>query len=71
MAEVRNLFTRENVNCVIVDPLYNKGLVQAITGSVEARIVVIDPLAADFSLSSNLYTEWLLLAAEQLSECLS
>ena len=71
MAEVRNLFTREKVNCVIVDPLYNKGLVQAITGSVQARIVVIDPLAADFSLSSNLYTEWLLLAAEQLSECLS
>ena len=71
MAEVRNLFTRENVNCVIVDPLYNKGLVQAITGNVQARIVVIDPLAADFSLSSNLYTEWLLLAAEQLSECLS
>ena len=71
MAEVRNLFTRENVNCVIVDPLYNKGLVQAITGNVQARILVIDPLAADFSLSSNLYTEWLLLAAEQLSECLS
>ena len=71
MAEVRNLFTRENVNCVIVDPLYNKGLVQAITGSVQARIVVIDPLAADFSLSTNLYAEWLLQAAEQLSECLS
>ena len=71
MAEVRNLFTRENVNCVIVDPLYNKGLVQAITGSVQAHIVVIDPLAADFSLSTNLYAEWLLQAAEQLSECLS
>ncbi len=71
MAQVRNLFTRENVNCVVVEPLYNKGLVSAIIGNVPARVVLIDPLAVEFSLSPELYTEWLLTAAEQLIECLS
>lgn len=71
MAEVRNLFTRQKVNCIVVEPLYNKGLVKAVTGSAQARVVVIDPLATDLVLSPALYTEWLLIAAEQLTACLS
>lgn len=71
IAEVRNLYTREKVNCIVVEPLYNKGLVQAVTGSAQARVVVIDPLATDLVLSPKLYVEWLLMTAEQLTECLS
>ena len=71
LANIRNLFTREYVNCIVVEPLHNKGLVQAVTGSIQTNVVVVDPLATDLLLSSKLYIEWFLMAADQLTVCLS
>jgi len=71
VAEIKNLVIREDVQCVVADPLYNKGLVGAVISRNTERVAVIDPLAMDLILSPQLYIKMLQSMVDRLTICLT
>lgn len=68
VAQVRDLVRTENVKCVLAEPLFNSGLVQAVSGS--ARVGVVDAMGVGLALGPDLYENLLLSISQALVDCL-
>lgn len=69
VAQVRDLVKSQNVNCVLAEPLSNRGLVEAV--AMSARVGEVDPIGAGIPLGADLYEGLLRSISETLIECLA
>lgn len=69
VALVRDLVETENVKCVLAEPFFNSGLVQAVSGS--ARVGVVDAMGVNLSLGPDLYENLLRSISQTLVDCLA
>ena len=71
IALVSDLVAAQNVQCVLADPLPNKGLVYAVAGDVPiVEVVEVDEAGAGFDLGPDLYESMLRSIATALTTCL-
>jgi zinc transport system substrate-binding protein len=68
VAQVRDLVKTENVRCVLAEPLFNSGLLQAVAGS--ARVGVVDATGVGLALGPDLYEDLLRSISQALVDCL-
>ncbi len=64
LAELREQVLLQGVTCVLAEPQFNSGLVEAVMGEGAGRIVTIDPLGGEFEVGPSLY----LAVLDQFSE---
>lgn len=67
--EVQKTVQEEGIDCVIVGPVYNPGLLDKLFGSQAYRTVFIDPLASAEQPGKDSYVDFLQRAANQLYAC--
>lgn len=68
VAQVRDLVKAQNVQCVLAEPQFNQGLVQAVAGS--ARVVAVDAIGVGMDLGPDLYEDLLRSIGAAFVECL-
>ncbi|MEJ6392672.1 zinc ABC transporter substrate-binding protein [Gymnodinialimonas sp. 2305UL16-5] len=70
IAEIQARIQDEAISCVLAEPQFNQGIVEAVLGGTEANTGVIDPLGAELEPGSSLYPQLLRNMATTLAECL-
>ena len=70
LAEIRGRIRDEGVDCVLAEPQYKKGLVDAVLEGTDANTGVIDPLGAGLEPGPALYAQVIRNMASTLAECL-
>lgn len=71
MAKLRTQLAQGNVHCVFSEPQYDPALVDALIGDMKIQRAELDPMAADITLSSQGYGQFLLQLAQRAAGCLT
>jgi zinc transport system substrate-binding protein len=69
LAEIRKRVADESVSCVLAEPQYKKGLVNAVVEGTNAGTGVIDPLGSGLKTGPSLYNNLIRNMALVLSKC--
>ena len=69
LAELRGEIADQGVNCVLTEPQYNSGLLDAVIDGGNRRLVMIDPLGGGFEAGPSLYLAILDQFAEIAKVC--
>jgi zinc transport system substrate-binding protein len=70
IAEIQGRVTGEGVACVLAEPQFNPGIVEAVLDGTEANTGVIDPLGATLEPGPQLYPQLIRNMATTLAECM-
>ncbi|GGH38256.1 zinc transport system substrate-binding protein [Cribrihabitans marinus] len=70
IAEIRERIREEGIDCVLAEPQFNAGIVDAVLDGTGASTGVIDPLGAELEPGPDLYPQLLKKMATTLAECL-
>ena len=65
-----NYVEDEDINCVLSEPQYNRGLVEAVLSGTDAKTGIIDPLGHNLEAGPNLYSDLIRNMAKSLAGCL-
>lgn len=71
IAEIQGRVADQNVSCIMAEPQFNRGIVDAVMEGSDARTGVMDPLGADLEPGADLYPQLLRNLATSLADCLS
>lgn len=71
VAEIRDLVAETGIQCVFVEPQFNRGIVDAVFEGTGVRIGVIDPIGANLAPGPGLYPALLDAMAQSFESCLS
>lgn len=71
IADVQAQIVAQNVACVLSEPQFNPGLVQAVMDGSTARTAILDPLGSDLEPGPGLYPQMLRNLAGTLAGCLA
>jgi zinc transport system substrate-binding protein len=55
LAQLRDEVSEQGVSCILAEPQFNPGLVEAVMGEGRGRVVTIDPLGGGFEAGPTLY----------------
>ncbi len=69
LAELRGEIAEKGVSCVLTEPQYNSGLLEAVIDADNRRLVMIDPLGGGFEAGPSLYLAILDQFAEIAKVC--
>ena len=69
LAELRGEIAEQGVSCVLTEPQYNSGLLDAVIDGGNRRLVLIDPLGGGFEAGQSLYLSVLDQFAEIAKVC--
>ena len=69
LAELRGEIAKQGVSCVLTEPQYNSGLLDAVIDGGNRRLVMIDPLGGGFEAGPSLYLAVLDQFAEIAKVC--
>lgn len=69
LAELRGEIAEQGVSCVLTEPQYNSGLLDAVIAGRNRRLVMIDPLGGGFEAGPSLYLSILDQFAEIAKVC--
>ena len=70
IAEIQGRVEDEDINCVLSEPQYNRGLVEAVLSGTDAKTGIIDPLGHNLEAGPNLYSDLIRNMAKSLAGCL-
>ena len=70
IAEVQARITEEGIDCVLAEPQFNAGLVEAVLAGTEATTGVLDPLGSNLETGPQLYPQLMRNLAGTLADCL-
>ncbi|MGK7652309.1 metal ABC transporter solute-binding protein, Zn/Mn family [Roseovarius sp. B08] len=70
VAEIRDRVSEAGVTCVMSEPQFSRGIVEAVTDGAAVNVGVIDPLGSDLEPGVQLYPQLLRNLATALAECL-
>jgi zinc transport system substrate-binding protein len=70
LLELRTVVESENVRCIIVEPESNLSIVQLVTRGLDARVQMLDPMAADIPSGVEGYLTFLADIGKKFSNCL-
>lgn len=70
VAEIRQRVTDAGVTCVMSEPQFDPGIVEAVSDGAEVTVGVMDPMGADLEPGPQLYPQLLRNLATALAECL-
>lgn len=70
VAEIRDLVAETGIQCVFVEPQFNRGIVDAVFEGTGVRIGVIDPIGANLAPGPGLYPALLDAMAHSFESCL-
>ncbi|WP_069300517.1 zinc ABC transporter substrate-binding protein [Neptunicoccus sediminis] len=70
IAQVQARVAEQNVTCVLSEPQFNPGIIQAVMEGAKVNTGVLDPLGADLEPGAALYPEVLRNLARTLAGCL-
>lgn len=71
IAEIQSRIADENIQCVLSEPQFNRGLVATVMDGTEAKASVLDPLGSNLETGAGLYPQLLRNLANSLADCLS
>ncbi|MEE9320435.1 MAG: zinc ABC transporter substrate-binding protein [Granulosicoccus sp.] len=71
ITKIRERLEQGLVNCVLVEPQYNKTLVSKLTGNMAIKIIVADPLGGELPQGAELYPQLIQNLADAISKCTS
>lgn len=71
IAEIQGRVADQNVSCIMAEPQFNRGIVDAVMEGSDALTGVMDPLGADLEPGADLYPQLLRNLATSLADCLS
>ena len=69
ISKIKNKIAALGIACVLVEPLFNPGLIAAVMEGTEAKVSVVDPLGLGLDLGAKLYLELLYSLAEGIANC--
>ena len=69
LAEIRKRVVDEAVECVLAEPQFNQGTVNAVVDGTKANTSVIDPLGVKLEAGPNLYENLIRNLATNLAKC--
>ncbi|WP_085823082.1 zinc ABC transporter substrate-binding protein [Ruegeria meonggei] len=70
IAEIQARIKDEGIECVLAEPQFNSGIVEAVLDGTAANTGVIDPLGSDLDPGTDLYPQVIRNMAKTLAECL-
>lgn len=70
IAEIQALIADEGINCVLAEPQFNSGLVEAVLDGTSAQTGVLDPLGSDLEPGPALYPELIRNMSTALAGCM-
>lgn len=69
IAEIQRRVAEEDIGCVLSEPQFDPGIVEAVMDGTEARTAVLDPLGSDLEPGAGLYPQLMRNLAAALASC--
>ncbi|WP_407330855.1 zinc ABC transporter substrate-binding protein ZnuA [Enterovibrio sp. 27052020O] len=71
LVSIRSALMDNQAQCVFTEPQFNPGLVNSVVKGTSAKVVTLDPMAQDMSLSNNHYVDFLNALGKSYADCFS